>query len=57
MIEVTRAQFKSDPLLNELHQMILDRHRPAPHTIQILQENKHIKRILRSSSAFYKHGR
>lgn len=43
MLEIKRAELKSDPVWNKLFEAVKARHTVANHTVKVLAENKHIK--------------
>ena len=43
MIEYPRKFFKADHVMGRLFAIIKQRHRPAKHTVDILEKNKHIE--------------
>lgn len=52
MIEIPRPVLKVDRVFRKLHQVIIENHKVAKHTENVILENKHIKDFCEEASHF-----
>jgi len=50
MIEISREDFKKDPVFRKLFEALRSRHEVAKHTEKVLYDNRHIKDFCEEAS-------